>query len=141
MRINGGFNPVCPLQMPDAVLSQANPVSGVLYPVLPLNYNVRIIGASASIFFALGAPDPLELVITIDGEVFTFTVNTPANSTPYNAYIAEFANNASQVLNPASFSSTRAFMLEGRSVSINSRITWAVDQPTPLNCRVKWAQW
>ena len=34
----------------------------------------------------------------------------------------------------------RPFLYEGRSVKVEVRITWAVTQPTPLVCRVKWAK-
>jgi len=47
------------VQQPDAVISQANPVSTTLYPVLATNYRVRIITMNAAITWAVTQPTPL----------------------------------------------------------------------------------
>jgi hypothetical protein len=124
----------------DAAISQADPVSTTLYEVLATTSNVRIISIEAHISFAAGAPDPLEVVVTIDGQTTIFIRATPATATAYYAKPGEDRDPANQELSATEYAMYRAFLLEGRSVRVQIRVTWAVNQPTPLVCRVKYAK-
>lgn len=124
---------------PDAAISQANPVSATLYTVLPTTRNVRILCINASVVWAVTQPTPLEVIVTIDGQPLTFTQVNPVSASNYQItiwpHLAEAAG-VFQATNPT----VKSFDLEGRSVRVQIRITWAVTQPTPLICRVKWAR-
>jgi len=127
----------------DAVISQADPVSAQLYEVLATTKNVRIISIVSQVTWATTQPTPLEILVTIDGNTLIFTATNPVSATWYLAFAA--LNQAESAQNTAAYSGTlaeqmRAFMLEGRSVRVQVRITWAVTQPTPLVCRVKYAK-
>jgi len=130
-----------PKHQPDAVLSQANPVSATWYPVLDAK-NVRIISIVPTITWAVTQPTPLEAKLTIDGNVIVFAVGNPVSTIPYSAHWWEHLNETQQNLGALSgFTPYRAFLVEGRSVKVEVRITWAVTQPDPLECRVKHARW
>lgn len=125
----------------DATLSQANPVSGTKYEVLATTKNVRIITMSANIPWAVTQPTPLEVHVTIDGQIITFSKTNPVSAINYSAKIREDRAEGSQELDTLSaYGPFRAFLLEGRSVKVESEITWSVTQPTPLVCRVKYAK-
>ena len=124
-------------QQADATLSQANPVSTTLYTVLDTTKNVRIIGIEADITWATTQPTPLEVVVTIDGVVLTAALVNPVSGTLYQWMIQTHAAEPQLV---AANTSNKSFELEGRSVKVEARITWATTQPTPLVCRVKYAK-
>lgn len=142
-RIHGSGTPAkVPAQQADAAISQANPVSTTLYEVLPTTKNVRIISIAANITWATTQPTPLEVVVTIDGISFVFVQPNPVTATNYCAGLSgEKAENAQIFFAAAAADQYRAFMLEGRSVRVQARVTWATTQPTPLVCRVKYARW
>lgn len=120
----------------DAVLAQANPVSTTLYTVLTTTPNVRIIGIAVNVDWAVTQPTPLEVIITVDGQAVSGFINNPVSGTWY--FFVINPNDAAQVLEAANPGS-RAFLLEGRSVLVQVRVTWAVTQPNPMRCRVKYA--
>lgn len=129
----------CPKHQADAVISQANPVSATLYEVLATTKNVRIIGFS--VVTTDGTTSLLEVVVTIDGRTLIFLKNNPTSAIVYfPALYSDAAENAGLLAASADNSAAKAFLLEGRSVKIEARITWTV-QPSPLGCRVKWAKW
>lgn len=131
-----------PRQQPDAVLSQANPVSTTLYTVLATTRNVRIISMSDFITWAVTQPTPLDIIVTIDGQTIIFVRDNPVSGTPYSATWQEYSAEVVQTQGPANANTpNRSFLLEGRSVKVEARVTWAVTQPTPLVYRVKWAKW
>jgi len=126
---------------PDAVLNQANPVSGTLYPVLPVNEDVRIISVYARITWAVTQPTPFEALITIDGNTLIHVGNNPISNTNYEAIlVGENAENGQYLITGVDRTSNRAFLYEGQSISVQARITWAITQPTPMVMRVKWAR-
>jgi len=129
-----------PAHQADAVLSQANPVSGTKYTVLDTTKNVRIISIAAMITWATTQPTPLEVHITIDGVAITVSKTDPVTATPY-----EVANKSPESAGLVFTSATQEYrglgILEGRSVKIEVEITWSTTQPTPLFCRVKYAKW
>ncbi len=125
----------------DATLSQANPVSATLYTVLDTTKNVMIISIEIDITWAVTQPTPLEIVVTIDGVSTVFTVTNPVSATAYFASLNANAAASAQTLETTDRTATgRPFLLTGRSVKIEARITWAVTQPTPLVARVKYAK-
>lgn len=131
-----------PRTMPDAVLSQANPVSATLYTVLATTRNVRIISVAENITWAVTQPTPLDAIVTIDGQTITYYATNPVSAAGHWARSVGMAANNAQILDATEdYSKHRAFLLEGRSVKVEARITWAITQPTPLVCRVKHAKW
>jgi hypothetical protein len=128
---------------PDAFISQANPVSAQWYPVLVATANVRIRSIIATITFVAGAPNPLEARIIIDGQTITYVAAFPGTGNPYEAKPNKQDPDTGQGLYGTvnDVQSPGGFLLEGRSVAVDVRVTWAVNQPSPLVCRVKWARW
>jgi hypothetical protein len=131
-----------PAHQADATLSQANPVSTTLYEVLPTTRNVRLYSIATMITWAVTQPTPLEVVVTIDGVSYVFAQTNPVSATNYYALISPENSEATQFMITSDETAVRrAFMLEGRSVRVQVRVTWAVTQPTPLVCRVRYAKW
>ena len=127
----------------DAAISQANPVSTTLYTVLDTTKNVRVISINAAVTWAVTQPTPLEVVVTIDGTTIIFLFANPVSAQNYIAHLTPYDAAATQALYAASGAPSdmqSSFLLEGRSVKVQVRITWAVTQPTPLVCRVKYAK-
>lgn len=125
----------------DATLSQVNPVSTTLYTVLSATEKVRIISIEADIAWAVTQPDPLEVVVTVDGVSMVFAVANPVSATKYFASLAAGVAASAQVLETTDRAAEgRPFLLEGRSVKVEARVTWVTTQPTPLACRVKYAK-
>ena len=139
MKITKGLPFPVPQQQPDSYLNQANPVSATLYPVLPVTSNVRLQILAGRITWAVTQPTPLELVVTIDGQTIIFSLPNPVTNTAYEAWVSPLETVGD--LRILDTSRSQPFILEGRSVQVQARITWAVTQPTPLECRVKWARW
>ena len=127
-------------QQPDAVISQANPVSTTLYTVLDTTVNCRIYSIATSVTWGVTQPTPLEVVLTIDGNTIIYSKSNPVTATYYDATTVSEQVEASQFLDTSNAARTRSFLIEGRSVKVQVRVTWAVTQPTPLVCRVKYAK-
>jgi len=125
-------------QQADAAISQADPVSTTLYEVLATTKNVRILSISAAITWAVTQPTPLEVVVTIDGRSIIYSKTDPVSASYYNA--GRVGSNAEGFQTLDGTGQYLTFLLEGRSVRVQIRITWAVTQPTPLVCRVKYAK-
>lgn len=139
----------CAIHQGDSYFSQANPVSTTLYPwkdestgnLLGTQKNVRIISVAAYVTWAVTQPTPLEIVCTVDGKTIIFVKGSPISAMPYTGYLSgELAENNQQMAEGAGLLINRSFLLEGRSVKVEARITWAVTQPTPFVLRVKWAK-
>jgi hypothetical protein len=125
----------------DAAISQANPVSGTLYEVLPATENVRIISILARIDWETTQPE-IWVKITIDGTVILH-YSVAAVSAIAQAVLRSYAvDEAWQPLAPLGGEEANrpAFIYEGRNVKVEAYVVWAVTQPTPLVCRVKWAK-
>ena len=124
----------------DAVIAQVNPVSSTLYPVLAATSNCQIIGVSVNVVWTV-QPNPLEVVMIIDGITYTFTIANPVSATNY--FPRMFSSSdipASQVLGTTdpSFSQGQPYQVEGRSIAISARTTGGTTQA--LNCRVRYAK-
>jgi len=126
-------------QQGDAALSQTNPVSTTLYTVLDTTANVRIISIVTNITWATTQPTPLDIVVTIDGLTYTFTKANPVSGTNYFADLVPNELASAQSLT-SDHSGYRAFLVEGRSIKVQARVTWATTQPTPLVCKVRYAK-
>ena len=133
-----------PKHMADATLNQANPVSTTLYTVLGTTKNVRIINISAAVIWTTTQPTPLEVVITIDGITYIHIQTNPCDGVWYISRMVPFTSETEQAMHPRANNYTDSLQLlrlEGRSVKIQVRITWATTQPTLLICRVKYAKY
>ena len=123
-------------QQPDVALDQANPVSGTKYEVLAETKNVRLISVTAICTWTV-QPTPIEIHITIDGQVHTHYFNDPESAKPYYVdYAQEHITSASQVLGGAA--AKRAFLRECRSVKVEAEITGGT--VSNLSARVKYAK-
>jgi len=93
------------------------------------------------ITWATTQPTPLEVHITMDGIPYTLAMIDPISATNYfYRFLPEMAANA-QGLAADAYTDERnkSFLFEGKSIKIEVEITWAVTQPTPLVCRIKYA--
>jgi hypothetical protein len=140
-----------PEMQDDSVTIIANPVSGTKYgwragdtgsgAELGSQKNVRLIGIEAHLTWAVTQPTPLEIHVTIDGVVYTFTQVDPVSATEYIGQMRLHVAPANNSLGAVGAWSNMAYLLEGRSVKVEVEITWATTQPTNLTLRVKWAKW
>jgi hypothetical protein len=128
----------------DRAISQVNPVSNAVYNVLPLTINARIHSLAARIDFAAGQPTDLRIRVTLDGNVLTYTIAAPGNTTPYTPIRGsgpDIYDETAQLMAAGFGAATPPFYeWEGHAVQVDALITWAVNQPTPLICRVKWSR-
>jgi hypothetical protein len=122
----------------EAAIDIAPPTSAALYTVLDTTPNVRIIAIMGKCQFTAGAPDPLEIIVTIDGKTIIYKKATPATGTSYGANLLTDWDDANQQLGNLDQASYRAFLLEGRSVKIQARVTGGT--LTHLIALVKWAR-
>jgi hypothetical protein len=129
-----------PVHQPDAVIAQANPGTGVQYPVLAaLTPNPRIISLAISCTWTI-QPTPLEAHFIIDGNAITHTIANPASAVWHEASLFIQNAPAAQNLNtPINVSQYRAFLYEGRAIGVTAEITGGTVQN--LDCRIKWAQY
>ena len=129
-------------QQADAVISQADPVSDTVYNVLPASDNVEINSIGVAVTWAVTQPTNLRVIVTVDGIAKTFTIAAPVSATAYAPSAAIGVDEASQLLASATGELTRQALqgCKGRNVQVDVAVTWATTQPTPLDCRVKWAQ-
>ena len=126
-------------QQPFLQVTTANPVSTTIYPILTEQKNCRIIGITARITWGVTQPTPLEVIVTIDGVTMIASQANPVTTTVYLPYLDIFGS-ALQMTTIDTIIGGRSFLLEGRSVKIDARITWAVTQPTDLRINVMYAK-
>lgn len=137
-QVVGALHCLPPKQQVDAVLNQANPVSGTKYTVLDTKKNVRILSINTEITWTV-QPSPLEIHGTIDGIPFLWDIVNPVSGTSYYSNMNAQLAALSQVLGVNDFSDRRAFILEGRSIKIEAEITGGTSDP--LEARVKYAKY
>jgi len=118
----------------DAILSQANPISGDKYTVLDTTKNVRIIGIQAVVTWTV-QPTPLECHITIDGLSLTASQTDPVSGTGYHVEIVEGGGTFRFTL---ATHENRAFLVEARSIKIEVETTGGT--VSNLSARVKYAK-
>jgi len=126
-------------QQADAELTQNNPSNTTLYTVLATTKNVRIIGISFNITWAVTQPTAMRVYITIDGLTIISGIGAPVSGTSYHVDMVSDNVLISMPATTTDNAQIRAFLLEGRSVKVEVEVDWAVTQPTPLFCRVRYA--
>jgi hypothetical protein len=116
---------------------EANPVSAAFTTVLATTANVRLIGLSWKITWAVTQPTPGRIKVTIDGNVMDWYINNPVSNTTYYLDVHEGypANADLSTAHPS-----KAFQLEGRSVKIEMSVIWAVTQPTNMTANLYFAK-
>lgn len=123
----------------DAAISQANPVSTTLYTVLDTTEYARILAIACSITWGVTQPTPLTVIVTVDGIQNIYEVNNPVSATNYYPWMSGSTAMSDGFLDTTDYSAQyRGWLNEGKSVKVQIRVTWAVTQPTPLVCRVKY---
>ena len=98
MAIRGNLKHLTQHQV-DADINQANPVSTTLYEVLPTTFNVKVISIAALVAWIVTQPNPLEILVTIDGITRVYTQANPANLTWYYPYIIANDTELLQLMN------------------------------------------
>jgi len=131
-----GYFPV-PKHQADAVLNQANPVSGTKYTVLDTMYNVRLISLAVKCTWTV-QPTPLEMHVTLDGRLITLIQNDPVSGTSYYPYYLSFLSEDGTLTTQQDIIN-KPFFLEGRTVKIEVEITGGT--VSNLSARVKYAKW
>ena len=123
---------------PDAVLDQTDPDSGTKYVVLDTTKNVRIISIMIQCTWTV-QPNPLEIWLTIDGQVLRFYFSDPESATPYFAFLNPGGpvTNEGLTVNMA-YAVYKAFLIEGRNIKVEAEITGGT--VSNLSARVKWAK-
>ena len=130
-------------QQADAVISVA-PAANTLYPILAATPNVQVKSVSASVTWTV-QPDPLEIVIVVDGITWTYSFANPVSTTNYilaESVVSLAADQASQIL-AATLSATTTFhrVFEGRNVAIYARTgKTTAGTVSNLTARVKYAR-
>jgi len=131
-------------QQPDAVLSQADPTANTLYTVLAATKNVQIRSVSASVTWTV-QPNPLEIVITVDGQTWNFSFANPVTATNYilAESVASLALAESAQILATTLSATVTFhrAFEARSVKVEARTgKTTAGTVSNLSARVKYAK-
>jgi len=122
----------------DAVLSQANPVSGTKYTVLDTVKNARIIGIAVQVTWTV-QPTPLEIHLTIDGQSFVFSKADPASATWYVCTFNFTTAETAQLLTTTVAEARRqAFLVEGKSIKVEAETTGGTT--SNLSARVRYAK-
>ena len=122
---------------PDAVLNQANPVSGTKYEVLAETKNVRIIGIVVVCTWTV-QPTPLEIHVTIDGQAIKHSQTDPESAKFYYPTINRQSFEQGQVMDVGAQQSNIPFLYEGRSIKVEAEITGGT--VSNLSARVKYAK-
>jgi hypothetical protein len=126
----------------DAFISQDDPVSTTIYPVLPTSMNVKIHSIEEDITWAITQPNPMQVRVTVDGITIIHSQVDPVSATPYYCRRIPGVDAVNQLMttDQAIAMNEAAPLYEGRSVRVDCLVIWAANQSTPLVCRVKWAQ-
>jgi len=111
-----------PEHQDDAVVSQANPVSGTKYTLLDTTKNVRIIAVAVKCTWTV-QPTPIEIHFTIDGISLTAALTDPATDAWAYAYINPALAGGITLSATSGYGVYRAYLVEGRSIKIEMEIT------------------
>jgi len=125
-----------PKHMPDAVFTQASPISGTKYLLLEAK-NVKLIAIIAQVTWTV-QPDPLEVHITIDGETFTASQANPVSATFYEIALRPYVNQW-MFMAPSDRSLKEISGYECRSLKIEVETTGGTVQS--LDTRIKYEKW
>jgi len=144
MAVRGGVRALkdramVPARQADAVISQANPVSTTLYPVLDAR-NAVIHSAYVTVTWTV-QPTPLDLIVTVDDIAHIHSVANPITTQPYEPASYKYTAATGQLL--VSTVDDRLVLMGpiyvGRTVKIEVRTTGGT--VSILACRVKWSKW
>ena len=127
-----------PIMQDDLILNQANPGTGVIYPLLVLTGNVRIISIAMSCTWTV-QPTPLECHITGDVQI-THPQGNPVSTRYYiPSIISQSAMAAGGISDSTVFdpSINRPFLYESGAMAIGFEVTGGTVQN--LDARIKWA--
>lgn len=129
-----------PEHQADATLAQVGPVSGTKYEVLATTKNVRIIGIEVDCVWTV-QPTPLEIHVTIDGNVITHSLGNPVSTTVYFVSLEkiDLAETGQVLVTGGETVARQQPIYEGRSVKVEAEITGGT--VSALNARVKYAKW
>lgn len=141
---DGNWNKTVFQQQPDAVLNQVNPVANTLYTVLDTTKNVKIESITVSVTWTV-QPNPLQIIITKDGQTETFSFTDPATATNYTLTqsVASAAAAASAQVLATTLSATVLLHqpIEGRSIKVQARTGAATAGTTSnLSARAKYGK-
>lgn len=127
-----------PALQADAVLSQANPVSGTKYTVLEAK-NARIISINANVTWTV-QPTPLEVHVTIDGQTLRWHLTNPVSATSYHPYWEAGRDELNGQLAIVGVEHYHlGFLVEGRNIKVEVETTGGTT--SALDARVKWEKW
>jgi len=151
MMSGGSGSKIQMMQMqPDALVNMSGgtpPVSGTKYEwstdgsvanAIGTQKNVKIIGIQIRCTWTV-QPTPLEVHVTIDGNVITHTFSNPVSGTHYFATLAIGSAETNQGLDTSG--NVAAYLqplYEGKSVKVEAEITGGT--VSALDMRVKWAK-
>lgn len=137
-----------PKHQADAYVDQSSPVSGTKYEwstdgtqtnKLGALTNIRLLSIYVECTWTV-QPSPLEIHVTIDGQVITHTVANPVSTTTYCAVIlsttAETAQKLDSNTDKAAYQQP---IYEGRKVKVECEVTGGT--VSNLKMRVKYAKW
>jgi len=133
--MKGIGGPKVPAQQAEITYSLALPVSGAKNVVLAPTANVRIIAIYALVTWTV-QPNPLEVHITIDGQLLTAAQANPATAT---MYFVQKAATVSLQFSVTDLTPYLSFLLEGRSVKIEVETTGGTVQS--IDCYVKYQKY
>lgn len=105
----------------DAVINQANPVSGTKYLLLDTTKNVRVNSLFAKVTWTV-QPTPLELHLLIDGQVILISQANPATATNYYPYWIPDASGMAFTITIADMG-RKAFYFECKSLKVEAETT------------------
>ncbi len=110
---------------PDADWSSNTPSSGQYYEVLAVKANAAIKSVWVKVNWADTQPSNLAVKVTIDGQVYIFSMGNPSSGTDYFIYLRGNYNADSQWLGPNDDAALyqRGYILEGRSVKVEVAVT------------------
>jgi len=105
-----------------ATVTQTPPTSGTQYTVLDTTENVRIIGIAAKVIWTV-QPTPLEVHGVFDGKPLLWDFDNPVSNTWYYTFMSPALLLNNQSLTATDPTTTRSFLLDGRSVKVSVETT------------------
>jgi len=139
MSVVGGKVTKPPKHQPDAVLNQANPVSGTKYTVLDTTRLVKITAIAVRVIWTV-QPTPLEIHITIDGITINHSIANPVTNTWYFPIVQPANPETAQTMTTAFTGATYAQpTYEANSIKIEAETTGGTVQS--MEARVKYAKY
>lgn len=134
------INPV-PKAIADETTATVPPTANTLYTILAEKKNVRLISITSYVTWTV-QPDPLDIVVTIDGNTWQGSQANPVSTTPYGAYLVWNWANAIGLTATTTSASMSPFLLEGRLVKVEARTgRTTAGTVSRMDSVVKYAKW